>query len=164
MWSAWRVFEVRGVRSYLLVLKKSKVHFRISKSAHNEKRPTRAWKGAILIGVHELCCLCKRSAVVSGVVPVGSVSWMLFPGGRSSKLRDKTGSFGRLHTLGINPHDKSMIVHLYSYSSPFSDALQNPTKSSKRRLLYEYEGVSKIFRTGAAINTAVVVARSTGRW
>jgi hypothetical protein len=27
-----------------------------------------------------------------------------------------------------------------------------------------YEGVSKIFRTGAAIYTAVVVARSTDRW
>jgi hypothetical protein len=28
----------------------------------------------------------------------------------------------------------------------------------------KYEGVSKIFRTGDAIYTAVVVARSTGRW
>jgi Sec-independent protein secretion pathway component TatC len=27
-----------------------------------------------------------------------------------------------------------------------------------------YEGVSKIFRTGAAIYTAVVAARSIGRW
>jgi hypothetical protein len=27
-----------------------------------------------------------------------------------------------------------------------------------------YEGTSKIFRTGAAIYTAVVVARSTGKW
>jgi hypothetical protein len=27
-----------------------------------------------------------------------------------------------------------------------------------------YEGVSKIFRTAAAIYTAVVVMRSTGRW
>jgi hypothetical protein len=27
-----------------------------------------------------------------------------------------------------------------------------------------YEGVSKIFRTGATIYTAVVVAQSTGRW
>jgi hypothetical protein len=29
---------------------------------------------------------------------------------------------------------------------------------------FTYEGVSKIFRTGASIYTAVVVARSTGRW
>jgi hypothetical protein len=32
------------------------------------------------------------------------------------------------------------------------------------RWLKMYEGVSKIFRTGAAIYTAVVVVRSTGRW
>jgi hypothetical protein len=29
---------------------------------------------------------------------------------------------------------------------------------------YVYEEVSKIFRTGAAIYTAFVVAQSTGRW
>jgi hypothetical protein len=29
---------------------------------------------------------------------------------------------------------------------------------------YTYEGGSKIFRTGAAIYTAVVIAQSTGRW
>jgi hypothetical protein len=27
-----------------------------------------------------------------------------------------------------------------------------------------HEGISKILRTGAAISTAVVVARNTGRW
>ena len=30
--------------------------------------------------------------------------------------------------------------------------------------VYIYKVVSKIFETGAAIYTAVVVARSTGRW
>jgi hypothetical protein len=30
--------------------------------------------------------------------------------------------------------------------------------------LCKYDGVSKIFRTDAAIYTAVMVARSTGRW
>jgi hypothetical protein len=34
----------------------------------------------------------------------------------------------------------------------------------RTNVIYEYEGVSKIFRTGAAIYTAVVVARNTGRW
>jgi hypothetical protein len=29
---------------------------------------------------------------------------------------------------------------------------------------YRYESQSKIFRTGAAIYTAVVVARGTGKW
>jgi hypothetical protein len=35
-----------------------------------------------------------------------------------------------------------------------------------RQIAYSfiYEVVSKIFRTGAAIYTAVMVARSTGRW
>jgi hypothetical protein len=36
--------------------------------------------------------------------------------------------------------------------------------NNKWILKREYEGVSKISRTGAAIYTAVVVARSAGRW
>jgi hypothetical protein len=37
-------------------------------------------------------------------------------------------------------------------------------RMSREHCIEKYEAVSKIFRTGAAIYTAVVVARSTGRW
>jgi len=40
--------------------------------------------------------------IVSGVVPLGNVSWMLFQEGRTSKLRLRQG-VGRLLTLVVNP-------------------------------------------------------------
>jgi hypothetical protein len=48
-------------------------------------------------------------------------------------------------------------------SRPFLLEPDNPTKQPHRKLRVSiYDEVSKIFRTGAAIYTAVVVARSTG--
>ena len=46
--------------------------------------------------LHRLCC------VVSCADPVGNVSWMLFPEGRSSELRLRRGFGQAVHTLN-NP-------------------------------------------------------------
>jgi hypothetical protein len=43
---------------------------------------------------------------------------------------------------------QTMLIHVVSYIM----------------MLHRYEGVYKIFHTGAAIYTAVVVVQSTGRW
>jgi hypothetical protein len=43
---------------------------------------------------------------------------------------------------------QTMLVHVVSYIM----------------MLRHYEGVYKIFQTGAAIYTAVLVVQSTGRW
>jgi hypothetical protein len=51
--------------------------------------------------------------------------------------------------------------HLFKYSK-FSFHLLASSRSADRK--GNCEGISKILRTGAAIYTAVVVARSTGRW
>jgi hypothetical protein len=40
----------------------------------------------------------------------------------------------------------------------------NPAERDRSSETLVYEGTSKIFRTGAAIYIAVVIARSTGRW
>jgi hypothetical protein len=41
---------------------------------------------------------------------------------------------------------------------------QTETSKSVKIISVVYEGVSKIFQTGATIYTAVVVAQSAGRW
>jgi hypothetical protein len=51
-------------------------------------------------------------------------------------------------------------VHRFSTAYPSSNAALSLTNP----LPMLYEGVFKIFRTGAVSYTAVAVARSTGRW
>jgi hypothetical protein len=56
---------------------------------------------------------------------------------RAQTFRDKTGSLGRLHTLGNNPPTSlcsSSIIQ--TLPSLFSEALQTPTNSSTKQLLY----------------------------
>jgi hypothetical protein len=72
---------------------------------------------------------------------------------------------------------KSMIKNKWSYTSTLPCAFMvcvgtalltgefcNPIHSVNRASGYAYKVVSKIHRTGAAICTEVLVARSTGRW
>jgi hypothetical protein len=56
--------------------------------------------------------------------------------------------------------DQNVSLHLMITIHKATSNVQNVPRQSPDI----YEGVSNIFRTGAAIYTAVMVARSTGRW